>query len=152
MAGAGLFDVLEHLPDDAGSLVGVHRLLAPGGRLYLTVPAYQWLWSPEDELSGHCRRYTLEGLRRVVERAGFQVEFATYFFSFLPLPILAARVVPYRLGLSRRTELKPSEHVKPDSLAVRLLQPVLRREVERLRDGRAVWCGGSCLLVARKPI
>ena len=71
MAGAGLFDVLEHIPDDAGSLGGVHRLLAPGGgRLYLTVPAYPWLWSPEDELSGHCRRYTLAGLRRVVERAG----------------------------------------------------------------------------------
>ncbi len=151
MAGAGLFDVLEHIPDDAGSLGGVHRLLAPGGgRLYLTVPAYPWLWSPEDELSGHCRRYTLAGLRRVVERAGFQVEFATYFFTFLPLPILAARVMPYRLGLVSRKEHKISEHMKPDSPAVRLLQPIMRWEVDRLRDGRTLRLGGSCLLVARK--
>jgi len=150
VAGAGLFDVLEHIPDDAGLLRTVHRLLAPDGRLYLTVPAYQWLWSPEDELAGHCRRYTLDGLRRVVERAGFQVEFATYFFTFLPLPILGARVMPYRLGLVHRKDHKISEHMKSDSRGVRLLQPILRWEVDSLRNGRTLWCGGSCLLVARR--
>src|SRR4051794_12833929 len=44
---ASLFDVLEHIRDDGGFLNGLHELLIPEGRLYLTVPAYQSLWSGE---------------------------------------------------------------------------------------------------------
>jgi SAM-dependent methyltransferase len=151
IAAAGLFDVLEHVQDDGGLLSGVHRLLTPGGRLFLTVPAYQWLWSPEDDLAGHCRRYSLSGLRRVVERAGFQVEFATYFFAFLLLPILGVRVLPYRLGLIRRKHHETSDHNQPGGAAGRVLQHFMRREAEHLRQGRPRHFGGSCLLVARKP-
>jgi SAM-dependent methyltransferase len=47
---ACLFDVLEHVTDEAGALRACRRLLAPGGRLVVTVPAYAWLWSRHDEL------------------------------------------------------------------------------------------------------
>ena len=53
----GLFDVLEHLPDDAGILAGIHAMLEPGGALLLTVPAGRSLWSHVDEAAGHYRRY-----------------------------------------------------------------------------------------------
>lgn len=148
---AGLFDVVEHIQDDAGFLHGIHRLLAPGGRLYLTVPAYQWLWSPEDDLAGHYRRYSLGGISRVVERAGFQVEFPTCFFTFLPLPILLVRVLPYRVGAVRRGTHERSEHKKLDGPGGRLLQEVMRWEAGRIRKGLACPFGGSCLVVARKP-
>lgn len=49
---AGLFDVLEHIEDDRGVLRRLASLVRPGGRLYVTVPAYQWLWSGEDVLGG----------------------------------------------------------------------------------------------------
>ena len=32
-------------------------LIIPEGRIYLTVPAFNWLWSSEDEHAGHHRRY-----------------------------------------------------------------------------------------------
>ena len=48
----GLFDVLEHIEDDRGFLKELKRILSPNGRLYLTVPAYQTLWSSEDEYTG----------------------------------------------------------------------------------------------------
>ncbi|MGH7366875.1 MAG: class I SAM-dependent methyltransferase, partial [Candidatus Rokuibacteriota bacterium] len=53
-----LFDVLEHVDDEAGTLGACGRLLVPGGWLFVTVPAYAWLWSRHDELLGHRRRYT----------------------------------------------------------------------------------------------
>ena len=148
---AGLFDVVEHIPDDIGFLQGIHRLMLPGGRLYLTVPAYNWLWSPEDDLAGHCRRYTLGAISRVVESAGFEVEFPTCFFTFLPLPILLVRVLPYRLGLVHRETHSKSDHKKLTGPGGRLLQQVLRWEAGRIRDGRPIRFGGSCLVVARKP-
>lgn len=148
---AGLFDVLEHIKDDAGVLRQLARLIAPGGRLYLTVPAYQWLWSNEDVISGHHRRYTRRRLSDLVHAAGFTVEFATYFFWPLPLPILLLRAIPARLGRrptidldAIRRELKP-----PSATAVRAIMAKLSLERRRIASGRRIPIGGSCLLVAR---
>ena len=62
LAAVGLFDVLEHVADDEQFLALLHELIAPGGRLYLTVPAHRSLWSAEDVAAGHYRRYTLNAL------------------------------------------------------------------------------------------
>jgi SAM-dependent methyltransferase len=153
MPAVGLFDVLEHMADDRGVLGTVASLLQPGGRLYLTVPAYQWLWSGEDELSGHHRRYTLRVLGRAIEDAGLEIVYRTYLFWPLPLPILLLRAIPTRLGFrpavdpdAIRRELQPRE-----GLAVRALTTLLDAEIWWLRRGRRVPFGGSCLIVAGKP-
>jgi 2-polyprenyl-3-methyl-5-hydroxy-6-metoxy-1,4-benzoquinol methylase len=84
-----LFDVLEHVDDEAGFLKKVGRWLRPGGLLLLTVPAFPMLWSAHDELNQHRRRYTRASLLPVLEAAGFQVEGASYFNMFL-FPVAAA--------------------------------------------------------------
>jgi SAM-dependent methyltransferase len=149
----GLFDVLEHISDDSGFMAGINRLVIPGGRVYITVPACQWLWSSEDILSGHARRYTIPAVRSLLENAGYTVEFATGFFGFLPLPILFRRVLPYRLGFGARTLAEGSirsEHELGNPLARRMLQVLTRRELSRIAERRAARLGGSCLVVARK--
>ncbi|HET7874882.1 MAG TPA: class I SAM-dependent methyltransferase [Methylomirabilota bacterium] len=93
-----LFDVLEHLDDEAAALDASARLLAPGGLLVVTVPAYQWLRSRHDEILGHRRRYTARRLSRVVEAAGVGVERLTYFNTLLALPIMAARLLRRVVG------------------------------------------------------
>jgi SAM-dependent methyltransferase len=78
-------DVLEHLDDDVAGLRTLDRLLAPGGQIVLTVPAYQWLWGGEDIISEHRRRYTSAELERCAASAGMHVEFISYFnLSILP--------------------------------------------------------------------
>ena len=64
-----LLDVLEHVPDDIGSLRAIHRRLKPGGALLVTVPANPWMWSAHDVAHHHFRRYTRFGLAQAV-RAG----------------------------------------------------------------------------------
>jgi SAM-dependent methyltransferase len=152
MPAAGLFDVLEHIADDAGVLRRLAELLQDRGRLYLTVPAYQWLWSNEDDISGHHRRYTTRSLTRVLEASGFAVEFASYFFAPLPLPILLLRALPARLGHrpavdldAIKRELKP-----PSGIAVDALTALLGAEQRWLARGRTIPTGGSCLVVARR--
>jgi SAM-dependent methyltransferase len=149
----GLFDVVEHISDDSGFMARMNRLVAPGGRVYITVPACQWLWSNEDTLSGHSRRYTVPALRRLLEHTGYTVELATYFFGFLPLPILLRRVMPYRLGFAAKQIAEitvRSEHELGNPLARRILRVLTRRELSRIAERRPVRMGGSCLAVARK--
>ncbi|MHC4777594.1 MAG: class I SAM-dependent methyltransferase, partial [Planctomycetota bacterium] len=62
----GLFDVLEHLPDDDSALRNIRGLLRDGGRLVVTVPAHQFLWSYVDEFSQHRRRYGPADLKRAL--------------------------------------------------------------------------------------
>jgi Methyltransferase domain len=148
----GLFDVLEHIRDDCGFLTRTNRLMMPGGRVYITSPAYQWLWSDEDILAGHFRRYTLAGLSYVLEKAGYAIDFATYIFSPLPLPILLRRVLPYSLGCGRSRVSESairSDHEVVHPMARRILQNVSRWELSRIAKQHPLAFGGSCLVVAR---
>jgi hypothetical protein len=71
--------VIEHLPDDLGALRLAHRVLLPGGRVFVSVPAYQWLWSHHDDAHGHQRRYTSGLLRQRLLAAGFSRARTGYF-------------------------------------------------------------------------
>jgi SAM-dependent methyltransferase len=93
-------DVLEHLDDDAAGLRTLWALLVPGGQIVATVPAYRWLWSGEDEISQHRRRYTRGRLLRVCRTAGFEVLYASYFNLGL-LPAMAAVIWWRRLTHAR---------------------------------------------------
>lgn len=148
---AGLFDVIEHIEDEATALREVWRILEPGGRLFVTVPAYQWLYSADDEAAGHFRRYTAASLRRALEAAGFRVEFATYLFLFLPPVVFALRTLPSRLGLrvAPAADLDPADHA-PGGAARFLVDAALAAEYALLRRGVKSPAGGSCLCVAVK--
>ena len=82
------FDCLEHIADDVGALRGMHALLAAGGSIVVTVPAYQWLWSAHDEFLHHRRRYDRASLTRCAQESGYRVERITYFNTLLfPLAV-----------------------------------------------------------------
>lgn len=89
-----VLDVIEHVEADQALLDHACRALRPGGMLVITTPAFQWLWSYNDVLNGHKRRYSPRGLRARVERAGFRIRRLTFgFFFVFPLsaPLLLLR-------------------------------------------------------------
>jgi SAM-dependent methyltransferase len=109
-------DVLEHIADDAAAVAKLKGLLAPGGRLLLTVPALPALFGYHDEILGHFRRYSRPGLRRLVEGGGggaVRVRQARYFGLFLiPVALLLSRLLrrPYpvaQLGARARRATSP---------------------------------------------
>ncbi len=150
---AGLFDVLEHVPDDTAFLRSLVRLLSPGARLYLTVPAHPILWSVEDEYAGHQRRYSLRSLEDTLGGAGLTVERSTSIFLLLPLPIFLFRTLPTRFGRrdleSRQREI--DEHRTP-SLGASILEHWHAIERRAIRTGLRIPFGATCLAVARTPL
>ncbi len=84
-------DVLEHIDSETTALRTIKKLLRPGGRLIMTVPAYPWLFSYWDEMSGHYRRYSRDHLLRVLRKTGLEPIKVSYLYSFL-MPI----AVPFR--------------------------------------------------------
>ena len=151
IAAGGMFDVLEHMEDEAAALRQVQSLLRPGGRLFLTVPAYQFLFSADDAWAGHFRRYTISSLARALLGSGFRIEFASYMFAPLPPLIWLRRTLPSRLGLRRGPDAERNavEHA-PRGVAAQLMNRLLAKELDWLRAGRGVPIGGSCLCVAVK--
>lgn len=94
----------------------------------MTVPAYRFLWSDADHQAGHFRRYTLKTLAAAVQQAGLKPEFSTYFFRWLPVAIMLARSLPYRLGFAGRTttlEAARREHMVSSSGVSGALGPLL---------------------------
>jgi SAM-dependent methyltransferase len=140
------FDVVEHCADDALALAELTRVLVPGGRLLVSVPAYQWAWSDHDVQAGHHRRYTRPQLVRLVEGSGMQVLRATYAFGAV-FPVFVAewarrRITPPGPGDTRL----PLVSARADRLLMRLCAGDAR--VLRRRD---LPFGSSVFLAAVKP-
>jgi SAM-dependent methyltransferase len=102
-----LLDVLEHVDGDRAALEAIATKLAPGGRILVSVPAYQWMWSAHDVAHHHKRRYSKTGLRRVAETAGLRVRRIGYFNSLL-FPLAAAvRLAGKALGKKESDDKVP---------------------------------------------
>jgi SAM-dependent methyltransferase len=136
-------DVLEHMDDDVAALRTIAGLLAPGGQLIATVPAYEWLWSGEDVISAHRRRYTRDRLLHAARAAGFDVLFSSYFFASV-LPGVAAVVWGRRL-LSPRWPAQSNLDAHPRWLGG-VLHAVTAAEARLVGDERLSLPAGASLI------
>ena len=91
-----LFDVIEHIPDDQRVLDEVNRVVKPGGHVFISVPAYQFLYSQNDRVAHHQRRYTAKQLDTRLAKAGLGAKRLTYFNAFL-FPLILPAVLVLKL-------------------------------------------------------
>ncbi|MBQ0720517.1 MAG: class I SAM-dependent methyltransferase [Gammaproteobacteria bacterium] len=78
-----LFDVLEHIDEDVETLIAVKALLAEGGRVLVTVPAYRWLWSAHDVFLHHKRRYSKAEFNQKIFTSGLHPVKISHFNTIL---------------------------------------------------------------------
>jgi len=90
-------DVIEHIDNDHAAIMSIEQRLKPGGKLLMTVPAHQWMWSAHDIVNHHKRRYSMASLRRLIADSTLILEQTGYFNSLLfPLAIAERSVSKMR--------------------------------------------------------
>lgn len=101
-----MMDVLEHLPDDKAMLLDIKKSCSGNNYFFITVPAFQSLWSGHDVYLEHFRRYRIATLRNVLSEAGFNTNITYYIYnSIFPLVWLVRKI-------SNKT-YKPKTSLKP---------------------------------------
>ena len=144
------FEVVTQTPYEThdASLHEMHRVLKPGGHLFIRVPAFMWLWSSHDEELEVRYRYNREELAKRLTRAGFVVEWTSYANGFL-FPVILVRRFLKRIGIGGGTDVKPL----PTGLAWLdgVFRSVLASEAKWFKSGRQLPFGLSLICYARKP-
>ena len=139
-------DILEHVDEDAMALAEIKRVLKPGGRVLITVPAFQSLWGRQDEVSHHKRRYLMPRLLALIEAAGLSVAKHYYFNYLLFVPIFIARMA------MRLFRIRPdSENAINAPILNTILKAIFYFDVATARRLQPPF-GVSILALANKPL
>jgi SAM-dependent methyltransferase len=138
-----VLDVVEHVDEDVRSLRTIATKLRPGGKVLITVPAHQWMWSAHDVVNHHKRRYSAKSLRRLIGDAGLRIEVLSPFNSLL-FPLAAgARLAGRILGKDSSDDALPSKPVNA------LFETIFG--LERYAIGRVPFPPGVSLVAIASP-
>ncbi len=141
-----MLDVLEHIDEDAAALEAIQKQLKPGGKLIITVPAYQFLWSGHDSALQHKRRYVKNRLTSLVSRSGLAVGYATYFNTILFPAVFLVRMLNNIKGKNDGSDVYP-----PSAPVNHILKTIF--SIERTILPKIVFpFGVSILLIAVKKV
>lgn len=152
-------DVMEHIKDDKSFLKGVYRKMKKDGFFICTVPACNSLWSSEDDVAGHYRRYKKGEIKKRAEEAGFEVLFLSYFFGFLYFPVLLGRVWAEKLKIIKPCEERTDDEKKRIAKAQFqekkgfinfILQKLEKLEIRLLFSKAKIILGSSIICVLKK--
>ncbi len=149
----GLFDVVEHIEKDVEFLTSTYSFLKKDGYIFITVPAFQTLWSNEDVDAGHYRRYTTKNLEEKLTKIGFEIVQSTYIFSILPIAVFLFRTLPSKLGFNKKSNdvnKHIGEHKNKTGIINSILNKIWASELNKIKSGKRVSIGGSCFVIAKK--
>ena len=147
-----LLNVLEHIEDDAAAATHIARMLKPGGVAVIEVPAGPELFDDYDRQLQHFRRYTLQGICGVVERAGLVIERRNYLGAL----IYPAFYLSKRLSQRRPKSAAQREKHVTDAIGVTSRFNPIGRMIMGIEEAmsRAIVFprGIRCVVTARKPL
>jgi SAM-dependent methyltransferase len=138
-----VLDVVEHIEDDVAALKAMATCLKPGGKILITVPAHQWMWSAHDVVNHHHRRYSKKALLKAIHAAGLKPGKLGYFNSLLFPLAVGARLA------GRLTGRDDSDDSPPPGIVNSLFEAIFR--LERHLVGRVPLTPGLSIITLVSP-
>jgi SAM-dependent methyltransferase len=148
-----LLNVLEHIVDHEAAIAQLFRVVRPGGAVIIEVPAGPPLFDVYDRVLMHHRRYTMNGLTKILEKNGFIVESRSHLGFFLyPAFYLAKRISQVRFPLDGKVNEPQlvAAMIKVTRKSSAIMNVVMRCE-HALRRHVYYPFGVRCLLTCRRP-
>jgi SAM-dependent methyltransferase len=115
-------NLLEHVPDDVGALAELRRVLRPGARAVVVVPAGPATYDYYDRFLGHERRYGRGELAGKARRVGLEALLDVH-LGFLPYPLF---------WLVKQRNRRRFGHLEGEALAGRVAGDIAATKDSRL--------------------
>lgn len=143
------FDVVEHVEDHEKAVSELFRVCKPGGKIFITVPAFMSLWSNHDVVNHHVRRYQKKQLLDLFKPFGGRLIRSSYFNFFLFCPIYIFRLAQRMFAKKRMEEIKPDNDMIESSFINAVFKTIFSFERALLKKINFPF-GVSILLVWQK--
>lgn len=143
------FDVIEHVEDDDTAIKEMQRVCKQDGILFITVPAFKFLWSKHDEINHHYRRYRLKELKKQVRRRSLKIMYSSYFNTIL-FPFIS--LFRFYLNIFKKNAETKSDFDNFDSknLSNNVFAFLFNLERPLLKKRLCFPFGVSCLILCKK--
>lgn len=153
-----ILDVLEHIKEDGIFLETLHERINERSVGIISVPAFMQLWSSEDDVDGHYRRYTIESLSRVLHDRHFEIIYINYLYRFLWMPIYFRRHLLEKFRIVKRADERSTsedESVTKKQFVSKgfvdyCLKKVIAHEFKLLKQGKRFRYGSSIVCIVKK--
>jgi SAM-dependent methyltransferase len=149
----GAFDVLEHIEEDVKVIQEVHNSLKKGGFFIISVPQHQWMWSINDDIAYHKRRYSRKELKNKLINEGFEIVYISSFVFILFPFMYISRFFKQKIELTEITNetiLKEMNELKLNPLVNSIFGLFMKADVFLIKMGISLPFGGSLIAVAKK--
>ncbi len=133
-----MFDVIEHIKEERQILNLCSDLLTEKGKIFITVPAYQWLWSVHDDYFHHERRYTKKSLQKILNESEFKILDCGYFNSLLFPVAVIQRLLEKLVGAGRGNVTLPNKLINQILMRIFSLESKLYK-FSRFSFGLSIW-------------
>lgn len=143
-------DIVEHIENDSAVVKNIFNALNMNGEAILTVPALQFLWSDHDENCMHIKRYNLSKFKTILEKAGFTIEYISYYNFFLFPIVVLLRLTTRFLRINKNSGL---ENDIKDNFINKILYRIFSTEKFFIKKGIKLPIGVSLIaLVSKRSI
>ena len=150
--GIGAFDVLEHIEDDIAVMKGVYKALKKDGRFFISVPQHQFMWSINDDIAFHKRRYSRKEIIEKLSHSGFEIEYITSFVCTLFPFMMASRFVKKykKEEITREIIIREVKNLRVGSLINSIFSAMMKIDEFFINKKKSLPFGGSLIVVAKK--
>lgn len=131
----------------------IYEYTENNGLVFITVPAYNFLWLNEDIDAGQYKRYTIKTISDCLIKAGFRIEYKSNLFSILPTPIFLFKSLPSLLGLNKKSDdfnKQKKENNSKNGIIQKLINYFLNKKISKIKSDKSTAFGSSCFILAKK--